>query len=42
MTQRIVRTFAGVILAVLLGMLLAPLGAIHPRPHPPASSAARK
>jgi len=32
MTQRIARTYLGILLAVLLGALLAPLAAIHPRP----------
>jgi len=30
-TFRVIRTLLGVMLAVLLGMLLAPLGWIHPR-----------
>ena len=43
MTQRVARTFVGVLLAVLLGMLLAPLKAIHPRsPHAAATSVAAK
>ncbi|HEX5069347.1 MAG TPA: hypothetical protein VFV78_03960 [Vicinamibacterales bacterium] len=31
LSRRVTRTFVGVLLAVLLGMLLAPLNAIHPR-----------
>jgi hypothetical protein len=43
LTQRVARTWLGIMLAVLLGALIAPLAVLHPRPaHPPVASYARK